>query len=436
MGRIALLVGLLVALAPAYAAKSRKVDPPRPCACNDVATLEREITEQQYLANTFAEWAEYLPNSIHDTGELKARALDRFNLAFYGVASEAPQGMDGHVGGAADMGVLYKKASCPLVLYHYKDGKPLMVPDPPLQKGEKRNPLKLKHLITPVSESTYPAGQQCAAMVYYGFAHEQHHQQTCRAQHKIHGEAQWDDPKFFARDDAAAYKAGVAVLQTELDGLRKTCEECDGKWHVTLEYAYTFNDPFEKIVKKGDNHAYPDGTGVQKSGHAKSTRVHATFTTEQFDGATVKAQYTAAAEDQSFQKGYFIMPSQCGSFRKTTWTLDNGAELRAEGHSSGMADASVYSDGRFVRVSLKVPSLKGTFTQMHWNRPKGYCTDEANKPSGGARAQENDMGAVTVSLQGIPDKMNPNEVELFRTEADSGGKGQSYYHVKLRRCSK
>jgi hypothetical protein len=433
MRRIALLLSLLAALGPAHARKPAKIEPPRPCACADIATLENEIAEQQYLASMFSDWAEYMPNSIHDTDELKARALARFKLTFYGVGSEAPQA--GAIGGAADLGVLYKKAACPLVLYHYKDGKPLMVPDPPLKKGEKRKPLKLKHFVTPVSEATYPAGQQCAAMVHYGFVHEQQHQKTCREQHESHGEAQWDKPKFFAGDDAKAYQAGVAVLQSELDGLRGKCEECDGKWHGTLEYSYTFSDPYEEIVSKGDNRAYPDGSGWKRSGNAKSTRVRATFTTSALEGMA-RAQYTGAHEAQSFTKNYFSMPSECGSYRKLTWILDHGTQQRFSAKGSGTVDANIASDGRRIRVSFRTEPLAGTFTDMFWSHPQGYCTEAANMPSDMSRSEASNFDPVTVSLEGVIDQKNPNELDLFRTEVESGGKGQRYYHLKLRRCSK
>jgi hypothetical protein len=177
-----------------------------PCDCKNLPVMVKELTEQQFLQQLFAKWSVYMPREIETTGDLRDRATQQFNDAFYGNAAAAGTTSGGHAAFGTDL----ESAECPIVQYLYdKKGRPLKNKDG-TQKTE------------PVTESTLKTND-CDSLVKYLFAHERSHQATCLDLVK-HGTSKlWKSPEFFAADDAKAYQAGVDVLRSEIGTLAGKC---------------------------------------------------------------------------------------------------------------------------------------------------------------------------------------------------------------------
>lgn len=407
----------------------------KPCDCDDLTVIESEIIEQQYMHDLFAQWEGHRPKGPTTPGELKTLADLKFNLAFYGVPSEAPR-PPAKGGGAAFGTDLTPGKGCPIVEYLFdRNNKPLMVADPPLRKGEKRRPIDLIHATRPISEDTYKS-KQCAAMVHYIFEHERQHQNTCNDLQRQGKDDTWQSIPFFIKDDKAAYAKGLEVLKAQRDQLRGRCEDrnCDGQWHGTLVWSKTFSEKRRDSIPKGADMAYPNGEGWREYGHRKSARMSVRFTTPALAGA-VNAKYQGWQSDVWYDKGQFVMANECGWYKKTTWILDNGAEATTQAQASGSIAANIYSDDRTVRVSLQTKAFAGSYAKREWNKPQGYCQQKNNEPFDRTTALETTMDAVSIQISGTIDPEHPDEITLTRIQPDADGKGETAYTLKLRRCS-
>jgi len=418
---------------PAIAAGPVAAAERRDCGCGDLESVEREIKEQEYLHQLLSDWAVYMPGSILTTEDIRTRANAQFYLTFYGVPLEAPLKTQTGTGAGAAFGTLVEEDGCPLVEYLYDErGKPVMVESRESQT-QHRVPPELVQAWQLTTEAQYKSSE-CAALVHYGFVHELHHQKKCRD--KNTPKAEWKKLRFFAEQDRDAYAAGLDVLYAERDRLKAKCRikpVRDGRWHGTIEYAYTFNDVSSERVEKGKDKVYLNGEGTKERLDRKSARVSAVIDAPA-EGGRFQAAYNGSRQEGWFNKSTFVMPAECGSFRKTTWMLDHGVETRTEGSTSGTVDATLRVDGDAIAVSFRVPDMHdGTFTRREWDKPQGYCQEKNNRPVVNGTGHIQTVQGFSVSMKVEIDPEHPNDIDVVRIVPDSGGKGQYYYALKLHR---
>jgi len=418
-----------VLAAPAFG--SGKITPPQPCGCGDLQTIERELEQQEYLGNLFGEWSGYLPNSVYNTPEMQERAAALLQLTFNGASSQAPRLRSR--GASADLGTELTKESCPIVLYHYENGRPVIVADPPLKKGEKRKDVKLVQKVTPVDEAHYPANGQCAALVHYGFVHEQHHQKTCLDLFARGKTNLWDDAQFFAGDDAAAYRAGADVLRSERDTLRKRCEKRDGRWRGTVTYGWSHLDAGKEITQKGQDIVWPQATGWQTWGDNKSKRVRGTIDVASLEGP-IKVTYTANYEWNNFHKGHVeYLRGECGWFKITDFLHDGGREEHIVGSGSGTADVNFSSNGRNVYLSFSTEPVVTKRTDRSWNYITGHCNKVLDQRLDETKRDPPTPERIFVKLEGKTDLEHPNDIHVVQIKKGEKGKEQEFIELRLRR---
>ena len=404
----------------------------RLCGCDDLQKIEDELEDQEYMANVFSEWAGYLPNSVHDTSDIQERAAALLQLTFYGAQSEAPQRIS--LGAHADLGTEINKPSCPIVLYHYKNGRPVFVPDPPLKKGQKlpKN-VKLVAKVTPVDEEHYPANGQCEAVVHYGFVHEQQHQKTCQNLFARNKTSLWSDPQFFAADDAAAYRAGADVLRAERDKLRKQCDKRDGRWRGTITYGWAYLDAGKEITRKGQDIVWPQATGWKTWGSNKSKRVRATIDVASLE-APIKVSYKANYEWNVFNKGHLeYLRGECGWYKITDFIHDGGREEHTVGAASGTADLYFHSNGRDVRLSFSTEPVTTKRTDRTWDYRTGHCNKVLDRKLDETRRDPESPQKITVTLEGKTDLEHPNDIHVVQIKKRQEGKEQEFVELRLRR---
>jgi hypothetical protein len=428
-------IALLLCAAPAAAASKKPKPIERPeCDCDQLAQIELEYAEQEYLQKLFTQWAAYTPAALLTTQDMRDRADLLFNLTFYGAPVEAP-GAAGSGSGAA-FGTLYNKPDCPLVRYVYdRKGRKVMI-ESPESIEEHRNPPEYIQLTRPVTEDTYPS-KQCRALVHYGFVHELHHQKTCEDNRDAGQQALWSRLDYFAKQDAAAYAAGLKVLREERARLRKKCtkQPRDGRWRGTIRYSYIFTDVGSETVARGQDRVYINGTGVKHWGTHKSVRASAAIDAPAA-GGNIDVNYKGSRQESSFSKGNFVMPSECGSKRQVTWKLNGGYERRTEGRTSGTARAVLQSDGHSLSVSFRVPDMPdGTFASHYWDKPSGYCQPKNNRQIDDTTSETQKVPGFSVAMRVDIDPDRPDDIEVIRIEPSDDGKGQHYYSLKLHRSS-
>jgi hypothetical protein len=394
----------------------------KPCGCKDLPTVEQHLREQEFLHRLFAEWSGRLPGTILDTKDMQDRAVTLLNLTFYGAKSQAPQ--KNTSGARADLGTDITKESCPIVLYHYKGGKPVM----------KREGGKLVQETSPISEEEYEPNGQCAALVHYGFVHEKQHKDKCDLLVQKHKTELWHLPAFFAGDDAAAYEAGSAVLREERDKLRRECpEKPDGKWHGKLIYGYAYLDNGKEVIKKGDDIVYRNGSGVKTWGDHRSKRLQAWINAAELDGE-MRVAYSATAEKNVFARGHFEIPgADCGWYRKLNYVTEHSNEEMESGAYQGVADAFVTLSGNTIQVSLTTARLKGTRQKRDWVLYDGHCQKKNDFKRHDDKAEQGDLDAIHVALEGKVDPDHPNDILVTKVLKGMGGKQQEYIELRLHR---
>jgi hypothetical protein len=192
------VLAVLVTATPALAAA------PGCNQCKDLPKLYRELLEQEFLRNRFDRWVKeaYYPVSVSAMQEAAASQLGAaMQGGLYGPLS--PAGAGGGSGGAApSFGTDLNNRNCPLVEY-VKDA----------QGNQKQRPVKPEDV----------RSRMCAPLAEFVIAHEGHHQASCR---KAYGEgtnAQFGTQEFVAKDDVAAYQAGIAVLRDHIAKLARNC---------------------------------------------------------------------------------------------------------------------------------------------------------------------------------------------------------------------
>ena len=426
-GLLAPLAALMIA-APGHAGTKAP-----PCGCDDLATVEQQLRDQEFLYGLFSEWSGYLPGSILTTADMQERAVTLLQLTFYGVKSQAPQ--KDTSGARADLGTILTDASCPIVLYHYKDGKPVMVPKNPIPKGQKPPPdVELVQETSPITEDKYEPNGQCAALVHYTFAHERQHVASCKAQFAANKVDQWARPQFFAADDAKAYKAGIDVLRAERDKLRRQCpKKSDAKWRGELIYGYAYINNGSEVIKKGDDVVYKQGTGHKEWGDHRSARLHAWINATELNGE-MKIAYDASSEKNIFDRGHFeILKEECGWYRKVDYVTEHSNEEMESGAYQGLADGFVTLYGQHLQVGLETEKLKGKSQKREWLIRDGHCNKKNDFKRNDSRAEDRDLDAIRVSLDAEVDPDHPNDINVTKVIKGMGGKEQTYIELRLHR---
>jgi hypothetical protein len=408
---------------------------PRACDCKDLSEINREITEQQYLHDLFSQWEAYQPPGVKTASELKALAALKFNLAFYGVPSEAPR--PPATGGGGAFGTdLTPGAGCPLVRYLFdKKGRPILVPASPLKPGEKPNPLDLVQATKPVTEATYQ-GEQCAGIVRYIFDHERVHQNTCQNLEQQGKQERWESVPFFIKDDRAAYAAGLKVLKAERELLRAKCPDvpCDGQWHGSLVYARTYHNNHFEDINKGDLVVYAGAQGYSKNGQRQSKRLSATFVTASLAG-TPQARYRGWQEDSFYRRKEVAMIRHCGK-RSVDWSHDAGSEMMTTATLSGVMDLNIFSNGYSVTVQVQTPKFEtGRDTRQEWDVHKNTCAEASNKPVRRSTDEPSSMDAIAFEISAPIDPEHPNDIFVTRIVPETDGKTETFYVLRLRRCA-
>jgi len=404
-----------------------------PCGCDDLPTVEQQLRDQEFLHGLFSEWSAYLPGSILSTADMQERAVNLLQLTFYGAKSQAPQ--KDTSGARAELGTILTDESCPIVLYHYKDGKPVMVPKTPIPKGQKPPPeVELVQETSPITEEQYHPKGQCAALVRYTFAHEQQHVASCKAQFAAGKVELWKKPQFFAADDAKAYQAGIDVLRAELDRLHRQCpKKSDAKWRGELIYGYAYINNGQKIVNKGDDVVYKQGTGHNEWGDHRSARLRAWINATELNGE-MRIAYDASSQKNVFSRNHFeIRNEECGWYRKENYLTEHGNEEMESGAWQGVADGFVTLYGGNLHVGLTTERLKGRSQKRDWAIEDGLCNKKNNFKRDDAKAEERELDPISVSLDAEVDPDHPNDIHVTRVIKGMGGKEQTYIELRLHR---
>jgi hypothetical protein len=226
---------ILIGLAAAAALIAPDAFGAAPCGCKNLPQMVQELNEQQFLQRLFSRWSVYMPLGIETIGDLVDHATVQFNDAFYGGSGAAGTASGGH----AAFGTKFRDANCPIVQYLYdKKGRPLKNKD-----GTQKT--------VPVSEKTLQT-KDCASIVDYLFAHERSHQATCKNLVKQGKTALWDNPEFYAADDAKAYQAGIDVLSKEIASLAGKCG-----WNSSSKNRLPDLDQAKKLAKRAAKAVHP-----------------------------------------------------------------------------------------------------------------------------------------------------------------------------------
>jgi hypothetical protein len=406
----------------------------RPCDCDNLEQIEEQIAQQEFLRQLFQQWSEYMPGSLRTPADVRQRASTLFQLTFYGVPTEVPHGT-GSGAGAAYGTLLNPDEHCPLVKYLYdKKGNPV-IRETEQSREEHRNPPELEQAWERITERQYPS-RECAALAKFTLAHERHHQHTCLSSGTP--KSSWDDALFFVKDDRDAYQAGLDILYAERARLERQCKQQpprDGRWHGTLEYAYTYHTFSSEVLEKGKNSVYLDATGEAQRGERKSTRSRAIIDAPAA-GGNIKLPYRASRQEAWFNRTTWAMAGECGWYKKTDWKFDAGNETRSEASIGGTADGVLQVDepSGSVTIEYDVPEMReGTQTQHEWNRPQGTCGERTDQQSDTSRGHVQSMPGIGVSMKVTIDPKHPNDIDVVRIESDGTGKGQHYWALRLHR---
>lgn len=190
---LAALLATLLAAAPAHASKTCD-------QCEDLPRLYRELLEQEFLRNKFQSWVSqaYYPVSIDAMQQSARNALNAASGAegFYGPSSGGGKGGSSEGANARpELGTDTSSGKCQLMDLSVKPAKP----------------------ITPEAVSR----RYCKPVADFLLAHEQSHIDSCKAAQG--GKQNINTVEWFAKDDAAAYQAGIEVLRKYIAALAKQC---------------------------------------------------------------------------------------------------------------------------------------------------------------------------------------------------------------------
>ena len=172
--------------------------------CSDLPRLYRELLEQEFLRNRFDRWVKeaYYPVSVE---AMQQSAADQLGAAMRGGLYgplKTDSGSGGKGGAAPSFGTDLNNKSCALVQY-VKDA----------QGNQTQRPVKPEQV----------RSRLCAPMAEFVIAHEGHHQASCQAAYAAGQTAQFGTTEFVAKDDVAAYQAGIAVLRDHIAKLAGQC---------------------------------------------------------------------------------------------------------------------------------------------------------------------------------------------------------------------
>jgi hypothetical protein len=431
-----ILTSLALAATPvAFAGKTKlpRQPPPRECGCDDLKRIESELQDQEDLESLFKSWDGYVPASIYTVDDMQDRALTLMQLTFYGARSQAP--LKGAKGAHAELGTELFDDNCPIVMYEYKDGHPVLKADPPLKKGEKRRKVKLIRKVTEVDADHYPAHGQCAALVHSSFVHEEQHQTSCHRQANLKKKEAWHDPGFYATDDAKAYTAGNDVLRKERDRLVKECpkKKKDGKWHGTLTYGLAEWTQGEEPIKKG-THTWLEAFGKKQWGDHKSKRLQATLEAESLE-RPVTVRFTASTSSNHYSKYHLEDPKgECGWYKKTYFMHDSGDEDFETASASGTMEVSVTYTGQTFSISITPPEMKGTFVKRNWNVATGYCGENLDQNVHESKHEPIVRKGFNVSIGPVTlDPDHPEQIIVKKVNKKDDGKSQEYIELSLTR---
>ncbi|MFC4314141.1 hypothetical protein ACFPN2_34020 [Steroidobacter flavus] len=406
----------------------------RPCDCDNLEQVEEHIAQQEFLRKLFQQWEEYMPTSLNTPEDVRQRALTLFHLTFYGVPTEVPQGT-GSGAGAAYGTLLDPDEHCPLVKYLYDEKGNAIIRETQRSREEHRNPPQLEQAWERITEREYPS-RECAALVRFTLAHERHHQHTCQSPSTP--KSNWENARFFVKNDREAYEAGLDILYAERDRLKRQCEKHpprDGRWRGTLKYAYVYHTFNSEILEKGSNNVYLDATGESQRGERRTVRARASIDAPS-GGGNIKLPYRASRQEAWFNKILWEMPGECGWYKKTNWKFDAGNEMRSEANISGTADGELRIDetSGTLTIEYDVPQMpEGTHTRHDWTKPEGTCGERTDRKSDTTQGRVQTMPGVSVSMKVTIDPKHPNDVDVVRIETDGTGKGQHYWALQLHR---
>lgn len=176
------------------------------CGCSDLPGMINELAQYEFLEKKFKGYADYMPARFRSISEMQQDAQNAMNQAFYGNSASTGTSSGAH----AALGTDVHDASCPIVEYLYdKKGRPIMDKD-----GNQKTKV--------ANEKTYNP-KQCAGRTRADFEHERAHVATCQTLVQSGKTDNWRQLEFFARDDAAAYKAGADALRKEIKPLAQKC---------------------------------------------------------------------------------------------------------------------------------------------------------------------------------------------------------------------
>ncbi len=178
----------------------------RDCGCSDLPGMINELAQYEFLQKKFQSYADYVPARFRTVSDMQQAAQTDMNTAFYGNNTSTGTSSGAH----AALGTDVHDTSCPIVEYLYdKKGRPIMDKD-----GNQKTKI--------ADEKTYNP-RQCSGRTRADFAHERAHVASCQKLASSGKSDQWRRLDFFARDDAAAYKAGADVLREEIKPLAQKC---------------------------------------------------------------------------------------------------------------------------------------------------------------------------------------------------------------------
>lgn len=196
---LAWLTGVWLIAAPLPAHSAAGCD-----QCKDLPRLYRELLEQQFLRDKFNSWItqSYYPASVSNMQDQAKNALT--NAMQGGQLGAQSTGDAGAAGGKAapSFGTDLNSGKCGLVQY-VDDGHGKLKEIPVEPKQVKNN--------------------LCKPLADFVLAHEGRHQASCRTSYLGGKASEFGQPEFVAKDEVAAYQAGIEVLREHIAKLAKDC---------------------------------------------------------------------------------------------------------------------------------------------------------------------------------------------------------------------
>ena len=213
MRRLPLAVSAVsLLLAPAAFAQERA------CSCSDLPRLENQLFEQEFLQRESRKYdkTDPLNEGYYDAGSstnfqnILSRCFDIY-ISTGNTNCTAPQSNGEHGGSTHDQSTAQNNApaagtdvfsaSCGLIDVAH-GGKPMTASDYRNRKDQ---------------------GSDCKIDNDFVLAHEAQHQKVCRKEWAAGHGKDYQNPSFFAADDAKAYGAGIKMLRKEIAQLSKDC---------------------------------------------------------------------------------------------------------------------------------------------------------------------------------------------------------------------